>query len=204
MQRQQKYHETRRKYEQQAQHVANFLMAAWSILWLGLAFLIPSAMGWFVLLWLVGCGTWAGALAKVRLTKRNSAKMLSVTRPLEELYTMNPLDFEHAVAARLMQAGMEQMRVTPSMGDGGIDIVGQWKGRKVAVQCKKYHPDSFISIDQLRAFVYAYRRIGAQVGIYVTTARYSDVARREMAQEGTVLVDGATLIDETRLEALFA
>lgn len=198
MQRQQKYHESRRRYEQQAQMFATVLLGAWSILWLVMGFIIPAAGMWLFLLWAVGCAGYAGGMAKIQMTKQASEKMLSVSRPLEELYRMNPLDFEHAVAVKMRQAGFTDVRVTPSMGDGGIDVLALWQGRKVAVQCKKYRPESFIAIDQLRAFIFAYRRVGAEKGIYVTTAQYGQVARREMAQEGVVLVDGATLVDDQK------
>ena len=194
MQRQQKFGKTQQNYEQFAHQAVGILFGLWTILWIGMALTIPSGALWMVVIWLVGCGALSGALVKVQMTKRQSAKYLSVAKPLEELYRMNPLDFEHAVALRMRLLGYQNVQVTPAMGDGGIDILMEKDGLRYGVQCKKYHPESFVKIDEIRAFVYAYRKAGCDKGIYVTTAQYSDFARREMAQEGVTLVDGRALV----------
>lgn len=200
MQQQQKYGATKQKYEQSAYGVAVFLTAAWTILWLALGLVIPRAAMWMFIIWIVGSGALGGAMLKVQSTKKASAKYLNVAKPLQELYAMNALDFEHAVATRMHFWKFENVRVTQAMGDGGVDILMEKNGLRYAVQCKKWRPESFIGIDTLRAFVYAYRKAGCDRGIFVTTAQFSDFARREMAEEGVLLVDGARLITMDPLE----
>jgi len=200
MKKEQHMHETRVQYEQLAPRVLGLLALFWTLLWVTFALAIPSAVLWILLFWGVGGAALGGAQVFLRVQKSHMQKKLQVTKPLEELYKMNPLDFEHAVAKALTGAGMREVRVTAASQDGGIDIWGLWNSRRIAVQCKKYYPDSFIAIDQLRAFVYAMHKKKAEGGIYVTTAKYGDYARKEMEEQGVLLIDGKALVEEGMLE----
>lgn len=158
---------------------------------------IPEARAFFVFLWILATGVLLAGLWYGRWVKNKLFGSLLAKKELEEIYrTMNPLDFEHYVAERFRKVGYTDVKVTPAMGDGGIDILMKKEGTSYAVQCKKYFPDSFVKIDELRAFVYAYRKAGAEKGIYVTTANFGVIARKEMEGEGVSLIDGSELLRE--------
>lgn len=194
MARQQRYGETQQKYEEQAVRILMMLLGFWSLMWLLLGLVIPQAALWFFIAWAIGSSAFSAGMVKIRSTKKASRAYLETAKPLAALYAMNPLDFEHAVAQKFRDQGFEKVQVTPSMGDGGIDIFMEKAGKRYGVQCKKYHPESYVKIDELRAFVYAIQRASCGHGIFVTTANFGAHGRKEMEEQGIVLIDGKKLV----------
>lgn len=194
MKRAQFMQESRVRYERLAPRITAMLFGLWTMGCVVLALMLPRASMWLVVFWIVGATVFGGAGFHVHRSSRSIGKQLSLDRNLADLYRMNPLDFEHAVARWFRGRGYEEVRVTPAMGDGGIDILMRKDGLRYGVQCKKYHPESFVKIDELRAFVYALGRAGCDRGIFVTTAQYGAHGRREMEEQGIELIDGRGLV----------
>jgi len=86
-------------------------------------------------------------------------------------------------------------------GDGGVDgVINQDKLGldQVYVQAKRYKEESSIGPDVIQSFVGAVHGKGATRGVFITTSRFTEGARKFAAglpQPRIVLVDGAQLAD---------
>ncbi len=86
----------------------------------------------------VGRSVWlglAGAIFGVLL-----ALLLRRERPragMTAIDDMSGVEFEGYVAARLRRAGW-QVRLTPAVGDYGVDLIAEKDGQSVAIQCKRH------------------------------------------------------------------
>jgi restriction system protein len=86
----------------------------------------------------VGRSVWlglAGAIFGVLL-----ALLLRRERPragMTAIDGMSGVEFEGYVAARLRRAGW-QVRLTPAVGDYGVDLIAEKDGQSVAIQCKRH------------------------------------------------------------------
>jgi restriction system protein len=86
----------------------------------------------------VGRNVWlglAGAIFGVLL-----ALLLRRERPragMTAIDGMSGVEFEGYVAARLRRAGW-QVRLTPAVGDYGVDLIAEKDGQSVAIQCKRH------------------------------------------------------------------
>jgi restriction system protein len=85
----------------------------------------------------IGRNVWlglAGAIFGVLL-----ALLLRRERPragMTAIDGMSGVEFEGYVAARLRRAGW-QVRLTPAVGDYGVDLIAEKDGQSVAIQCKR-------------------------------------------------------------------
>jgi HJR/Mrr/RecB family endonuclease len=98
-------------------------------------------------------------------------------RTLQGLAALDPTAFEQQVAGWLRRDGWRvEHRGGPN--DEGIDVIAT--GRKVllAVQCKRYQPDSSIGPAVVRELYGAARGADADAALLVTTARISSAAAR--------------------------
>jgi restriction system protein len=90
-------------------------------------------------------------------------------------------------------------RVVGGTGDGGVDVIMSEDALGlgvVCVQCKCYAPDRAIDAPDVRLFVGALDRWRAKKGVFVTTSRFTEPARREVEHLGDkriVLIDGDEL-----------
>jgi restriction system protein len=86
----------------------------------------------------IGRNVWlglAGAIFGVLL-----ALLLRRERPragMTAIDGMSGVEFEGYVAARLRRAGW-QVRLTPAVGDYGVDLIAEKDGQSVAIQCKRH------------------------------------------------------------------
>ena len=124
-------------------------------------------------------------------------------RVLDRLRKAEPSFLEHAVVGLLIAMGYgggdaARGRVTGKTGDGGID--GTIKEDKlgldeVYVQAKKYAGGSTVGVGEVRNFVGALVGVHAQKGVFVTTADFTDSARRFAARspKRIVLINGEEL-----------
>lgn len=114
-----------------------------------------------------------------------------------------------AVAARVLGAGGQNYRegwLTSRSGDGGTDFVGRLDigsglaGTSLVVlgQAKCVKPTSLISAEQIARVVARLRR--GWIGVYVTTAAYSEKAQQEIVEDQypIVLISGMELLRELR------
>lgn len=70
----------------------------------------------------------------------HSSSTKSIQRPttMARIDRMEGHDFERFTAALLRELGYERVKVTPSSGDQGVDVIAYKDGKKYAIQCKRY------------------------------------------------------------------
>ena len=119
---------------------------------------------------------------------------------LDLLLDLPPAGFERLCKRLLREAGFEQVTVTGSSGDGGIDGIGilelnAFVSFKVLFQCKRYRGSVWPSA--VRDFRGA--MIGrADKGIIMTTGSFTTASKREAVRDGVPaieLVDGEKLVE---------
>lgn len=124
-----------------------------------------------------------------------SLKLIDVLRQL------SPTGFEKVCRELLRESGFENVEITGSGADDGIDGYGNWElnpfmSFKVMFQCKRYKEDRSVSRAQVGDFRNA--MMGrAEKGIFMTTSTFSNAAIQEANRDGVpqiVLVDGEKLV----------
>ncbi len=120
---------------------------------------------------------------------------------LERLHRMSPGAFERFVLYLLRAVGMELVR-RGGPGDEGIDGLGTAPltavlTTTVAVQAKRYEPGRTVGREAVALFQSDAVAAGAEHGVLVTTASFSEPARRAaLGRTPTIdLVDGDRLVD---------
>ena len=120
---------------------------------------------------------------------------------LTRLHHLTPDAFEHFVLYLLRSQGMELKRIGGT-GDEGVDGIGTAPissvlSTTVAVQAKRYEPSRTIGRESVALFQSDATAAGAEHGVFVTTARFSEPARRAaLGRHPTIdLVDGDKLAD---------
>ena len=119
---------------------------------------------------------------------------------LDRLLKMDPREFEHLVKLLLDKMGYENVEVTPSSGDGGVDVtakiefgitsvseVVQVKRHQRAIQRK--------DLDALRGSLHRFEAIR---GTIITTAKFSRGTKAAALESGVppiTLIDGDKLVD---------
>ena len=123
---------------------------------------------------------------------------------LEEVLRQSPDFFEHLVVKLLQKIGYgsfvaDSGVVTKRSNDEGIDgIIKQDKlgFDTIYIQAKKWDKESSISRPEIQKFVGALGGKGASKGLFITTAKFSDGARRYSQEQHiakVVLIDGREL-----------
>jgi hypothetical protein len=145
----------------------------------------------------IGLGTGAAGLTLVVLwglilwQRSLLAEGRQQSLTLEQLYNLNPREFEHHVAKLFEQRGY-RVSVRGRSGDLGVDLelIGQ-DGRRAIVQCKRYR--HAIGPDVVRELFGTMVHEMAVHGFLVTTANISDAARDWARGKPISLIDGETL-----------
>lgn len=123
---------------------------------------------------------------------------------LDEVLRQSPDFFEHLVVKLLQKIGYgsfiaDSGVVTKRSNDEGIDgIIKQDKlgFDTIYIQAKKWDKESSISRPEIQKFVGALGGKGASKGLFITTAKFSDGARRYSQEQHiakVVLIDGREL-----------
>lgn len=123
-------------------------------------------------------------------------------RVLLRLHALSPLAFEHFVVYLLKAHGLELKHVGGT-GDQGIDAidlapVSLVLNARVAVQAKRYDPNTSIRREVVSLLRSDAMTAGAERAVFVTLGRFSEPAR-DVAKAATPYVD---LIDGDRLAEL--
>ncbi len=120
---------------------------------------------------------------------------------LERLHQLSPAAFERFTLYLLRAYGME-LRRQGGPGDEGIDGIGTAPltdvlTTTVAVQAKRYEPGGTIGREIVALFQSDATAAGAEHGVLVTTARFSEPARKAaLGRTPTIdLIDGDRLAD---------
>lgn len=106
-------------------------------------------------------------------------------RTLAEVDLMTGTQFEDLVAALCRRDGCTEVVRVGGAGDNGADVRGLLPdGRSMVVQCKRYAPRNAIPAREIRDLMGALQHHGAQVGIFVTTTRFTRPAEDLCRQHG--------------------
>jgi len=124
-------------------------------------------------------------------------------RLLEILRALPPSGFERICQRLLRESGFQQVVVTGSSGDGGIDGHGVLEVNplvtfKVLFQCKRYG-DRPVTPSQVRDFRGAMQG-RADKGLILTTGVFTSDARKEAIRDGVPPIE---LVDGDKLVAMF-
>jgi restriction system protein len=126
------------------------------------------------------------------------------TQLLQQILDASPALFEKTIVNLLIAMGyggdrQEAGRRIGGTGDGGVDGVIDQDSLgldMVYLQAKRYKSDNSVGESQIREFSGALLGKGASKGVFVTTSRFSESARRfaeAMRQQRLVLIDGEEL-----------
>ena len=120
---------------------------------------------------------------------------------LDTIMQQPPSFFEALVVHLLCAMGYGDMQpdaatVTKQSGDGGIVREDRLGFSKIYVQAKRWEPKHSVGSPDVQAFVGALSGVGADKGLFITTATFSKNAREYATKQHTtklVLVDGQML-----------
>lgn len=124
---------------------------------------------------------------------------------LERLRRASPKFFEELVVDLLVAMGYggshaDAARVVGRAGDGGIDGIikeDRLGLESIYIQAKRWKDDSVVSRPDIQQFAGALQGQRARKGVFITTARFSEEARRyaEGLQTTIILIDGPQLAE---------
>jgi len=113
---------------------------------------------------------------------------------LQQLISLTPFQFERAMATLLTDLGYRKVRVTGSAGDLSRDITCEdIMGKSVMVQCKKYTNKKVGSPEMQKFIGMMVIEHKANRGIYITTADFTEPAKRLAREHNIELWDGSKL-----------
>jgi restriction system protein len=88
---------------------------------------------------------------------------------------MSGVEFESYVAARLRRAGW-QVRLTPAVGDYGVDLIADKGGQSVAIQCKRH--GKAVGVAAVQQVVSGALHHGCTRSIVVSNQEFTTAARQ--------------------------
>ncbi len=129
-------------------------------------------------------------LGKIKAQEEERKKL---DQTVEQLSQLPPIEFEVWFKDLLNELGYEKVTLTSSSNDEGIDVLAEFNGLKVAVQCKRWK--RAVSGPNVQAFLGAMHHAGAQSGLFVTTGLFTASAKKMASSHLIELVDRAELPD---------
>lgn len=110
-------------------------------------------------------------------------------------HTMDPGQFEHAVAFLCERDGCRDVRVAGGAGDLGADVLATAPdGRCIVIQCKRYSPTHKVGSQDVQRFGGTCWSVhGAQVAAVVTTSTFTRPAAEYASRSGIRCIDSAAL-----------
>lgn len=145
----------------------------------------------------MGLSRWMGRGLAFEIEQHNKR----VRKELHKrLLAIDPSEFEELIARLLAEIGFEDIEVTKTSGDGGIDVrgtlvVGDIIRTRMAVQVKKWKPKNNVQapvVQQVRGSLGTHEQ-----GLIITTSDFSSGARKEAARPDATpvaLMNGEQLI----------
>ena len=126
-----------------------------------------------------------------RLAKRQTDDYRRNT-DITTLITISPIDFERHVASTYERLGY-QVKLTPTTGDQGVDVIATWRDQRLGIQCKRY--TGVVGNDAVQQAVAGRSFHGCSHAIVVTTGTFTPSARALAAKAAVQLVDGRAYSD---------
>jgi hypothetical protein len=125
----------------------------------------------------------------------------SETRDLErlralsmlEVDVMRGIDFEHYVAALLVNEGFSNVQVTRASGDNGVDVTAAKDGNRYAIQVKRYK--SAVNRRAVSDAVAGMLEYGCNASMVITNSRLSQKAMEFARLHQCVVVDRPVLTE---------
>jgi len=148
----------------------------------------------FTLLLLTKKGKRRVSIAKIR---RVVALLRALRRgwyDFEDLHRLLPREFEELVAQIWKHKGYDT-HLTGRSADGGIDVVAVRKGRRVAIQAKRYAASKAVGVRVIRENASHLILPAVSDVVVVTSSRFTSSAMEEARSLGVELVDGAELLE---------
>ncbi|MCL4265673.1 MAG: DUF2034 domain-containing protein [Anaerolineae bacterium] len=127
------------------------------------------------------------------LWRQGRQELVSAVPPLdlEQLYALQPYEFEQYVAELFRQKGY-RVKLHGRRGDNGVDLrLTQANGKEAIVQCKRYRKS--VGPDIVRELYGTLIHERAAHAFLVTTADISDAARAWAQGKPMTLIDGRSL-----------
>ena len=118
---------------------------------------------------------------------------------LDRIFKSNPSFFENLIIDLFVAMGYGASGIhTGKSGDSGIDgIINQDElgVDKIYIQAKRYASDNPVGSPEIRTFIGSLNTKRAQKGVFVTTSRFTDDAKKDANTSNIVLIDGFKLTD---------
>jgi HJR/Mrr/RecB family endonuclease len=105
---------------------------------------------------------------------------------------MDPIEFEHFIGDQFKKRGY-RVSVTKATGDQGIDLICYKDGKKVIVQCKKYHNQ--VPSQAVMNLIGAKHFHDAHEAILITTGQFTNAGKAYANKTNIQLIDGKQLIE---------
>ena len=120
---------------------------------------------------------------------------LTTSKLIEKLRTIDWFQFEKLVARMYANLGYSVERRGGANPDGGIDLIIEKEGQRIAIQCKQWKKWT-VGVRAIREFVGALTVASIDRGIFVTLCGYTGEAK-QLAESR-----GITILNETGLAAM--
>lgn len=118
----------------------------------------------------------------------------------EYIQAMDPIEFQHVVAALLRAMGYYTPFVAPKGKDGGVDVIAYsdplgLKTPIIKVQVKRYADANNVPVSEVRSLLGAINQSAGEVALFVTTSDYSKDTKAEMQGKCIRLINGNEFIN---------
>ena len=110
---------------------------------------------------------------------------------LYDIDNMDGFAFEQYCAGLLKSRGFMSVTITKASGDQGVDIIARKKGRKYAVQCKRYN--GTVSNKAIQEVVAGKAFYGCDEAMVITNSRFSKSAIQLGLKNNVILWDRSYL-----------
>ena len=115
-----------------------------------------------------------------------------LTEIIKHLREVDWFQFEKIIEIVYRKLGCQVTRRGGANPDGGIDLMVEWEGEQIAIQCKQWKTSN-VRIRGMREFLGALTHAGIQRGIYITLHGYTSEARQLADQHNIEILDEAGL-----------
>lgn len=94
---------------------------------------------------------------------------------------LSPESFEKFCLYYIKEVGLQDIELSQRFVDGrdaGIDAIGNFKGRDVFKQAKKWRPDHVVGVGDIQAFLDKVDHLQGHIAIFITTSSFDSNAKK--------------------------
>ena len=114
---------------------------------------------------------------------------------LSDVMHMTGIEFENYLQGLLTFKGFIDVKVTPSQGDYGADLICKSEGKRFAVQAKQYNTFKPVGVEAIYQVLGGQKKYDCDETMVITTGVFTDQAYILADKSKTILVDRYTLAD---------